>query len=331
MGIRQRIVDMKEFARAMLAISDRFAERVRDFEAHFPVNDDTLAVMAQASYFCWFEAEYEQDYTEVCRAIGLGRPTSFYLCRQVTPRRWIDLHAYVVGVQRWLGVERRVPDEMDLAKVDQVIRWLEARSPQKEALAELYLCHLIIDHLLRLSLAKLGGSPDPDPICYSDFTAWYVGADGTAFTIENRDRQIERLKRQVFERMAEAPAQAGDLVTNILKPSQPPCQHRFTRYQDIKVTSIGALAWRGSVPPDTDIPKRKATEWFEQANLDGWLADRPPTTESGITLHAILGTPTEQKKAIVRDFFCGPPDGSFFGWLDDKANREGTTAAISFN
>jgi len=320
---------MGEFAQAMLESDEGFAERVRSFEDAFGKADpDTLAVMAQASYFCWFEVEYERDYVEVCRAIGSGKPTSLFLCRQVTPGRWAEMNSYVVGVQRWLGSDALLPEAVDVDKISQIMQWLGERSPPKEALAELFLCHLTTD-LLRLGLAKLSGVDDPDEGAYVDFTRWYHGTDGTPLAPESREELINDLKRRVRQEMARAPNDAEELVTSILRVSQPACQHRFSRYQDIKITSIGALEWRGNVPPDTEVPRLAAAQWFERASLEGWLQGLPPRTDLAEKLYDALGTPTERKKSLVRDCLCGPPHGAWH-WLQRNAEEEGLTASALF-
>jgi hypothetical protein len=56
----------------------------------------------------------------------------------------------------------------------------------------------------------------------------------------------------------------------------------------------------------------------------------PASTDLLGKLYDALGTPTERKKAIVRDFFCGPPESGFFDWLDNRAKRDGTTVAALF-
>jgi hypothetical protein len=329
MPVTQRIVPMRAFARAMLKSDEGFAERIRRFEDAFgKVDADTLAVMAQASYFCWFEVEYERDYVEVCRAIGSGKPTSLFLCRQVTPKRWAEMNSYIVGVQRWLGSDAPLPEAVDLSKIAQIIQWLGESNPQKEALAELFLCHLVPD-LLRLSLAKLSGADDPDETAYVDFTRWYHGTDGTPVTLEGGQAVINELKRRVRQEMACSPDDAEELVAGILRKSQPACQHRFSRYQDIKIASIGALKWRGNVPPDTEVPRLAAAKWFEQASLEGWLQGVHPETDLAEKLYNALGTPTERKQAMVRDCLCGPPRGAWH-WLQSNAEGEGLSAAALF-
>jgi len=118
MAAKQYVVSIKKFAEAMFETDIVFAERVRKFEKSFgTVDSDTLAVLAQATYFCWFECEYERDYVEVCRAIGTGKPTSLFLCRQVTPERWLQMNTYVIAVQRWLGVNFALPGDIDSNKL----------------------------------------------------------------------------------------------------------------------------------------------------------------------------------------------------------------------
>jgi hypothetical protein len=313
----------------MLTSDAGFAERVRRFEDVFGGTDaDSLAVMAQASYFCWFEVEYERDYLEVCRAIGSGKPTSLYLCRQVTPERWARMNSYVIGVQHWLGSTMPTPHTADLGKIAQIIQWLGQPSPRKKALAQLFLCHLIGD-LLRLSLAKLSGSDDPGEEVYSDFTAWYHGADGTPFSPEGEEELTDELVERVRQEKDGTPGNTEELIANILRVSQPACQHRFSRYQDIKISSIGALEWRGDVPPDTEVPRLAAAQWFEQASLRGWLESLPPETDLSERLYRALGSPTQRKKALARDCLCGPPHGAW-RWLETNAATKGLTAAVRF-
>jgi hypothetical protein len=323
MSVRQHVIPMSEFAQAMRKTSASFAKRVGEFEDTFgAVDSGTLAVVAQATYFCWFEIEYEQDYLDVCRAVGLGRPTSLCLCGQVSPRRWTEMNTYIVGVQRWLGVERPLFCELSSAKLNQIYGWLGDRITAKEAVAKLFVTNLATD-LSALSLARLSGCNDPSGERYSDFTPWYPEGEGAANPSENQASVVESLKQRIGK-------EAQELIAGILKKSQPACHHRFSRYQDIKITSIGALRWRGNIPPDVDVPRCEARTWFEEkADLGGWLTGRPPTTPLLTKLYDALGNPTDRKKAIVRDFFYGPPEGGY-DWLVDRAAQDGTTVSAIF-
>jgi hypothetical protein len=330
MSVRQEIIPMNEFAQAMRQTSESFAKRVRGFEDVFgTVDPDTLAVIAQATYFCWFEVEYEQDYLDVCRAIGLGRPTSIYLCGQVSPCRWTEMNTYVVGVQRWLGVERPLFCELSSAKLKQIYEWLGDRIPAKESVADLFVANLATS-LSALSFARLSRRRDPSEERYFDFTPWYSGSEGAAGSGESPAAVVAHLKRRIREDMNSAGEDTQELISGILAESQPACHHRFSRYQDIKITSIGALKWRGNLPPDVDVPKHEARDWFEkQADLGGWLTGKPPTTRLLTELYAALGTPTDRKKAIIRDFLYGPPEGGY-DWLVDRATQDGTTVSAIF-
>ena len=240
------------------------------------------------------------------------------------------MNTYVVGVQRWLGVERPLNRQLPGAKLQRIDEWLGGHTLTREALAELFVCHLVAG-LLHLSLAKLSGRYDPEGGVYVDFTPWYSRHDGTQYSSESYRSLIEHLQRNVRREMGSASEDAEELIAGILKESPPACQHRFSRYQDIKITSIGALKWRGNIPPDVDVPKYEARDWFEKkADLKGWLNGVPPTTDLLARLYDALGTPTERKKAIVRDFFCGPPESGFFDWLDNRAERDGTPVAALF-
>jgi len=175
-------------------------------------------------------------------------------------------------------------------------------------------------------------SHDPDEDEYADFTQWYRGTDQSPFTVEKRETLIDRLKRSVYHKMSDRLSAAHELVIGILRESQLACQHRFSRYQDIKLTSIGALKWRGNVPLDVDVPRNATTQWFEEAGLENWLADLPPVTDMSRKLWNAIGSPTERKKTVVRDFLMVPPTTSiFFHWLNDRAKREGSTASVRFS
>ena len=133
---KQRVIPIKEFAEAMLETDSGFTDRVRRFEERFGKADsDTLAVLAQAAYFCWGNNEYRNGIVEVCRAIKAGRPTSFFYHGQITPRRWAVLNTYVIGVQNWLGVDRHITSGTSKTKIKQIEQWLGKREPAKDALA----------------------------------------------------------------------------------------------------------------------------------------------------------------------------------------------------
>lgn len=329
-GVTQQAVPLIDLAKAMLRTDLGFRERVERYQSQFgPADQETLAVMAQASYFCWFHAEYEGDYVRVCRAIGAGAPTSLYLCRQVPPRRWTEMNGYVVGVQRWLGIDEPVPSDLPAGLTDDIARWLGQSTPVKRVLAALYVTHLIAD-LLRVSLSRLG-QPDAavQPI-YADYATWYVTPDGRPLSSATLAERKRDLAHQVRSHPALPQSVAGELVSGLLGASQPACHHRFSRYQDIRISSIGALRWRGSVPPDDRAPRGAAAQWFEQASLEGWLEDIPPTTPLKKQLYAALGAASPRKRALVLGFFCGPPDGGFFAWLQERAEHDGSTVAASF-
>ncbi len=117
-----QMIPLPDFAKAMRAhADDTFATRVNEFETQFgKADDDTLAVLAQAAYYCWGNYHYRDNLLLVCAAICSGKPTCMYLHAQVSPRRWIELNTYVIGAQLWLN-----PSIFDSpAKVDQSL-WRE--------------------------------------------------------------------------------------------------------------------------------------------------------------------------------------------------------------
>jgi hypothetical protein len=330
MSARQQQIPTTEFAAAMLERDAGFRERVRRFEARFgPANANTLAVLAQTAYLCWFECEYQRNFVDACRAIGGSRPTSLTLCGQVTPRRWLALNAYVIGIQQWLGIELPVPGPVS-GRAQKISEWLGHRSAAKDSLAMLLL-HRFVGELLGTSLAKLAGVSAPDDGEYQDFTSWYACHDGTLYSAGEDDKLINELCDRVRRHMSRDPATADVLLEGLLRPSQPACMHRYTRYLDIKIASIGALSWRGNLPPDDEVPKGEAAAWLEKAaaRVQAWLDADPAMDELAETVRRSLGKPTEQSRYVVQAFLLAPKTdltAVFFDWLCARAEEERTTA-----
>jgi hypothetical protein len=179
------------------------------------------------------------------------------------------MNTYVVGVQRWLGVQRPLFCELASAKLEKINGWLGDRTPAKAALAELFIRHLAAG-LSVLQPAKLSGRDDPDEERYVDFTPWYSVGDGEIHALGDCASVFEQMNQSVRRELHSACEDGEELIAGILKESQPACQHRFSRYQDIKIASIGAVKWRGNIPPDVDVPKYDARNWFEKkADLSG--------------------------------------------------------------
>ena len=351
MTVPQHTVSLVEFAQAMFEADGGFAERVRAFEERFgPVDDDTLAVLAQAAYFCWHNRQYRDNLMQLCRAIGTGKPTRLFSHCQVTPERWAKLNAYVVGVQRWAGIALDPPAGVDSEKVERIKRWLGEPHPAKVALTSLFLSHLIDDLLNYASFAALGESNAPQNAGYADLFPWYARPDGAPYAIGHAlapsdghrwrwDNEVwvtgvEEDKRRVRHEMRSAPEDAEALIRGILSLTQPPCMHRFSRYLDIQITSIGTLRWRGNLPPD-DLPKAQWQALLDEATgtLRAWVAGVPTSGELAAELYAALGKAIEPKKAILDDFFFPdwwPGMENSWDWLVSKARADGTTACTLF-
>jgi hypothetical protein len=308
-------IPMADFARAMREADPGFAARVRGYEARFGRADpDTLAVLAQASYYCWFTCDYAPDFLHVCEAIGAGVPTSLRLCGQVSPRRWVQLNTYLIGVQRWLGDARPVPPGADGNRVNRIAEWLGPREPGKECLVALFL-HRLARELRGVGLSVLAGPGHQEDADYEDFAAWYPESAG--------DDAADDLARRA-RRALDASARTDDLLAGLTKPTQPPCMHRYTRYLDIRLASIGALAWRGRVPPDNEEPKHRAAAWLDYAaaQVRSWLEGLPPAGATGEAIHRALGAPTDRPQYIARACLLPPKDDlgtAFFDWLSAQA------------
>lgn len=59
---------------------------------------------------------------------------------------------------------------------------------------------------------------------------------------DKQDRSVEAVtaRNRVRRQMSRDPVLADALLESIMRPSQPACMHRYTRYLDINITSIGA-------------------------------------------------------------------------------------------
>lgn len=343
-------IPLVEFAQAMLGAHDAFAERVGHFGHRFgSVSPDTLALLAQAAYFCWFEAEYEADLLSLCLAIGQMKPSSVLICQQISVQRWHQLNSYVGGVQRWLGRDLSASPEADPAVISKVKDWLGAPNPAKRALAQLFLCSLI-DHLvLRSSLTVLGDrvtagtSLGGRPSLLSDvavYRHWYARCDGRHYTLGHDhddggqagdDPFVQDLKDRAHCEMDDM-AVAQGLIDGILRPSQPPCHHRFQRYLEIQIASIGALKWRGKLPADDSSKERWQHFWGEaEPALDAWAGGVPagdlPQSRVAARIYQALGEPSEEKRTIIREFLRQPPPGGPYGWLRRRLRRDGRNVA----
>jgi hypothetical protein len=333
-----------------------FDERVRQFESRFgAVSGDLLGVLAQAAFLCWHNVEIYRNVYTLCEAIQTGRPTTHYYHCQITARRWNEMHAYLVGIQRWIGVEHTLPPEIDPSQVEQIGAWLGERTPVKQALTELLLIRLVDDLLNYASLARCGNGRGEEKETYSDFSAWYWARDGTPYAVarlgdDSRQPFADPLFKERADKLADLVREsmasledAEQLISAIKRQTQPPCMHRFSRYLDVQITSIGALKWRGNLPSD---PTPKA-EWQAftaqaQAALKLWASSAPESTEPANPdseierrIYAALGVPTELKQSIVQDFvlfdFWDVGVTTGWTWLVQGAQTMGSTAYSAFH
>ena len=122
---------------------------------------------------------------------------------------------------------------------------------------------------------------------------------------------------------ADRPADAEDLLAHLLEQSRPLCAQRFLRHQDIRLASIGALRWRGHLPPD-DTPRDYWERLFRAAGdgIGSWLDGTQPSTDLARRTHQAEGDPTPRKRDLVTTFLAVPPQSSvFFDWLAQNANE----------
>jgi len=349
MRVTEATVSIADFAKGRFQAGGEFAEGVARFASRFgPVDDDLLSILAQAGYLCWTHVRAEENLLAACEAIATGRPTRHYYHCQVTADRWNEVHGYLIGVQRWFRVSMPLPPEIDRQKVDQITMWLGEPTPAKRALAELLLMRLVDDLLNYVSFAAIGVDDAPKENAFSDFSAWYFADDGRLyatprqgdasrlpFTDPRFKKRVEELAQTVRQEMAGSPDEAAELIERVLRQTQPPCQHRFTRYLDVQIASIGALQWRGHLPPD-GLPKEAWETFREQAQggLRTWAEGAPPPNGLPQRIHAALGPATELKRAVVQDFllagFWDEGDGAGWDWLVPKAQVDGTNAFSRF-
>ena len=318
--MRQGVPSLTAFATAMRG-QPGFGTRVATFETRFgPVDEATLAVLAQATYLCWGNNEYRHNLMATCRAIGTGRPTTMYYHRQVTLGRWRYLHATADGVLRWLGADEHVTKRPDSVTEAQVSAWLGRPSAIKIALSGVFLCNLYW-HLDHVSIGPL--APDALESRSADCQTAHVLPHGERYSLVQHDSLIGAYADAARRAQASPADEVADLIERICQPSPPPCIHRFTRYLDIQLTSIGALAWRKSLPPDT-VPRAEWDAFLHDTrqSLLAWARGEPPDGDLAAPLYAVLGAPTPPKQAMVREFLLaetrgdGEPD-TCWRWLED--------------
>ena len=323
-------IPVADFAEAMLKHGrDSFPSRVVEFESRFGKADaDTLAVLAQAAYYCWGNCHYRDNLRNVCCAVGSGKPTSMYLHNQVDAGRWVELNTYVEAVQHWLDPGARdLPDVVDGGMIDQVGQWFGERSACKELLASMFLNELV-GNLLHMNLTKLGDVDADREMEYYDFGPCYRRPDGTHY---GRDRAaftnqcVERLRTQG---LADDDDGVEEIIRNLVREKPHSCMHRFTRHLDIQLTSIGVLKWRGNLPPD-HAPKQEWIRFIEEGcGLSSWLHGEDPDGDYAADIHEALGSPTDRKTAIVADFLRADDrgDASSGGWISERSRLMGRKA-----
>ncbi|MBT3269709.1 hypothetical protein HN371_21370 [Candidatus Poribacteria bacterium] len=308
-------VPLSDFADAMMHADDAFAAKVRAHETRFGHADGMRAVLAQAAYNCWYHVEYRANLREICRAIGEGKPTSLALCGQVTAVRRAAMDAYLVGLRAWLGHDLPPTPELDSDIVTRVRKWLGEDHPAKRALVELLLCALV-DQIVsgsHVSVLADGSQAPGETPCPNSSS--YLRADGARYTLS--DGEFVSSRKTDAERHFPSEADAEALIAGVLSESQPPCMHRYTRYLDIKIASIGALRWRGGLPADDGSKARWEAFWRDaEEALRGWVDGAAGPTDIASELYALLGEPTEERRAVVQEFLLEPPPGTaFWGWL----------------
>ena len=325
----QQTIRMADFAKAMVQhAGDSFPDRVRQFESRFgKADDDALAVLAQAAYYCWGNCRYRDNLLQVCTAINTGRPTYMYLHNQVGPARWIELNAYVVGVQCWLNPEAaRAPDVVAKDTIASIGGWLGERSGTKEVLASLFLGELV-GSLAGMNLNRLGAPGPADGDEYHNFSAWYTRPDGTYYT-RGRRQFADRCAQQLAPEMASGRNGVAEIVDNLVRGRPHACLHRFGRHLDIQLTSIGVLAWRGNLPPN-NVPKEAWVRFIdEDCGLSAWLDGAAPANDYAARVHTALGRADARKRAIVADFLCAPDRGSVYSgdWIREQSRAMGRRA-----
>jgi hypothetical protein len=329
----QQMIPLTDFAKAMRAnADDSFAARVDEYESQFGKTDeDTLAVLAQAAYYCWGNYHFKDNLLQVCAAIGSGKPTSMYLHGQVAPCRWAELNSYVVAVQLWLDpVSSEMRDCVDARTVDMIAGWLADSTDDKRLLAAIFLNELV-PNLVSMNLSKLGNADYYDAEDYHNFAHWYMRPDGTIFG-QAREKFTDHC---IHDMSTEARFNdtIGQIIASMVREKPHSCMHRFARHLDIQLSSIGMQKWRGKLPQCKALSKTSWIRFIEQdCGVRSWLAGESATNDYAVAVHASLGVPTDQKRAIVEGFLCAPDRGSVFAaeWIGEQSKNRGRTARQLF-
>ena len=325
-------ISWHEFAGQMREQDVVFAERVASFEAtQSKLDDEALAVAAQANYACWFEYDFPDNLVSTCYAIGTGRPQRMGLCLHISPGRWRELHHYVVAVRQWLGDHDSVPESLEQDKVARIQSLLGTPTKGRVMLARLYLSTLLEQLLFRVSLVQLSGDGTTDEGSYDNILTWNEPGTERHGQEHRDDSFIQDCSKVLHQEMPDSPPQVDELLKAIIRESQPPCGQRFLRYQDIRLARIGALKWRGNLPYDT-IPRIYWQGLFGDAGdgIDRWVANKPPTSKLAGRIHEALGRRTAYKLDLVTIFLNQPPSPAAFDWLLHKAEESGITPHAIF-
>ena len=194
----------------------------------------------------------------------------------------------------------------------------------------LFLNELVVN-LVIMNLSKLGSADYADPDEYQDFTDWYVRPDGSLFGQGHKEFTDQCVRGISSE--AQCNGNIGEIIANIIKEKPHSCMHRFARHLDIQLTSIGALEWRGNLPQCKVLSKASWIHFIEQdCGVRSWLAGNGATNDYAVAVHATLGAPTDQKRAIVAGFLCAHDRGDAFAgsWIGEQSEARGRKASQLF-
>ena len=249
-----------------------------------------------ADFCCIWRYDYPQRVHDICAIIGGDRKTALRLHYQVCTRRREEFISYATALKGWLT--DRPPDDAGFFNagsgetVKKVYGFLGKKDPLKAMLAE----RTYIGFSNRVLNCTFWGTLHDQP----EVNLYPCHAQQLPDGWPGRMSELE------FAIQKELGRSARDFLCEVGGAAEPACHFKFMRRVDILVSSIGALKWRGNLPPkEAGITgRRKLTRRYLDVLEQYWSGKSltqtdVETEEIRERLFSLLGPHDDLKKWLV--------------------------------
>lgn len=249
-----------------------------------------------ADFCCIWRYDYPERIHQICATISGSPKRELRLHFQVGPDQRQRLSDYAAALKGWL--DDIAPDDPAYFREgssdinEKVYSYLGQKDPLKNVLAERTFISLASRFL---NCSFWGESNSDSGVSLFPYTAYTLPA--------NSSQRMHELEQRMKKEMGN---QAYNFICDVGGSPEPACYFKFIRRVEIMISSIGAMKWRGNLPPkDSLISNRKYLTklymdvlekyWRESktsyANTEGESIEKE--------LFDLLGKPDDFKKWLV--------------------------------